>query len=263
MDGGTWWATVHGVAKSRTQLSDFTFTLSLYTQDAKHGWTQALERASQVVLVAKNPPAKAGDIRDGGSIPGSERCPGGGHGNPLQCSCLENPTDGGAWRATVHGVAKSRTRLKWISTHAHKQLKAWVCKEFGSHCWPDSSEIVAIFENRNPFSKTKGKAWTINTAKFVLTSKSERWFSLLVFSLQHPITDKALLMKIPSKRRISVHVFGSFPCAHLISLNDNKHHIFCVCIAWDCFPFFWHLVLCAYKDAFWTYVCILRYSKLW
>ena len=111
MDGGTWWATVHGVANSQTQLSDFTFTFSLYTQDANHGWTQALERASQMVLVAKNPPAEAGDIRDGGSIPGSERCPGGGHGNSLQCSCLENPTDGGAWRAIVHGVAKSRTRL--------------------------------------------------------------------------------------------------------------------------------------------------------
>ena len=111
MDGGTWWATVHGVANSQTQLSDFTFTFSLYTQDANHGWTQALERASQMVLVEKNPPAEAGDIRDGGSIPGSERCPGGGHGNSLQCSCLENPTDGGAWRAIVHGVAKSRTRL--------------------------------------------------------------------------------------------------------------------------------------------------------
>ena len=44
-------------------------------------------------------------------IPGSGRSPGGGHGNPLQCSCLENPMDRGAWRATVHGVAKSRTQL--------------------------------------------------------------------------------------------------------------------------------------------------------
>ena len=44
-------------------------------------------------------------------IPGSGRSPGGGNGNPLQYSCLENPMDGGAWRATVHGVAKSRTRL--------------------------------------------------------------------------------------------------------------------------------------------------------
>ena len=52
----------------------------------------------------KNPPASAGDTGDAGSIPGSGRSPGGGHGNPLQCSCLENPMDGAAWRATVHGV---------------------------------------------------------------------------------------------------------------------------------------------------------------
>ena len=57
----------------------------------------------------KNPPANAGDIRDVGSIPGLGRSPGRGHGNPLQCSCVENPMDGGAWRATVHGVAKSQT----------------------------------------------------------------------------------------------------------------------------------------------------------
>ena len=48
----------------------------------------------------------AGDL---GSIPGSGRSPGEGNGNPLQYSCLENPMDGGAWKATVHGVAKSRT----------------------------------------------------------------------------------------------------------------------------------------------------------
>ena len=63
--------------------------------------------ASQVALAIKNPPAKAGGIKD--SIPGSGRSPGEGHGNPLWYSCLENPMDRGAWRATVHGVAKSRT----------------------------------------------------------------------------------------------------------------------------------------------------------
>ena len=57
--------------------------------------------------VVKNLPVNAGDIRDLGSIPGSERSSGGGLGNPLQYSCLDNPTDGGAWLATVHGVAKS------------------------------------------------------------------------------------------------------------------------------------------------------------
>ena len=68
MDGGAWWDAVHGVAKSRTQLSDFTFTFHFH----------ALEKT----------------------------------GNPLQCSCLENPRDGGAWWAAVYGVAQSRTQLK-------------------------------------------------------------------------------------------------------------------------------------------------------
>ena len=62
--------------------------------------------------MVKNPPANAGDIRDMGSVPGLGRSPGGGHRNPLQYSCLENPMDRGAWRATVHGVAKNQTQLK-------------------------------------------------------------------------------------------------------------------------------------------------------
>ena len=62
-----------------------------------------------MALVVKNLPVSAGDIIDVGSIPGSGRSPGGGHGNPLQYSCLENPMDIGAWWATVHGVAKSWT----------------------------------------------------------------------------------------------------------------------------------------------------------
>ena len=60
----------------------------------------------QVGVVVKNPPANTGNIRDLDSIPGSGRSPGGGHGNPLQYSCLQNPMDRGAWRAAVHGVTK-------------------------------------------------------------------------------------------------------------------------------------------------------------
>ena len=55
---------------------------------------------------AENAPASAGDGRDSGLIPGWGRSPGGEHGNSLQYSCLENPTDRGAWWATVHGVTK-------------------------------------------------------------------------------------------------------------------------------------------------------------
>ena len=65
-----------------------------------------------MALVVKNLPAKAGDLRDMGLIPGSGRSLKRGHANPLQYSCLENPTDSGAWRATVHRVSKSWTPLK-------------------------------------------------------------------------------------------------------------------------------------------------------
>ena len=73
MDRGAWWAAVHGVTKSRTRLSNFTFHFSL-------------------------------------------SCIGEGNGNPLQCSCLENPRDSGAWWAAIYGVAQSQTRLKRLSS---------------------------------------------------------------------------------------------------------------------------------------------------
>ena len=66
---------------------------------------------------------------DMGSIPGSGRSPGGGRGNPLQCSCLENPTDSGAWWAIVHELTDSGTRLKQLSTHMSENsgaLGIWV-----------------------------------------------------------------------------------------------------------------------------------------
>ena len=65
-----------------------------------HAW------ALRVVLVVKNPPANSGNKRDVGVIPGSGRSPGEGSGNPLQYSCLENPMDREAWRATVHRATK-------------------------------------------------------------------------------------------------------------------------------------------------------------
>ena len=80
-------------------------------------WLIILVWASQVALVVKNPPTNAGDIRDSGSIPRSGRSPGGG--KPLQYSCLEKPTDRGAWRGTVRRVTKSQTRLKRLSIRSH------------------------------------------------------------------------------------------------------------------------------------------------
>ena len=80
------------------------------------------------------------------------RSPGGGHGNPLQYSCLENPMGRGAWRATVHGVTKSQTRLKWLSTHVHTPEKgkhrqwSWILLFWGfpSHVWGDHMPLQDV-----------------------------------------------------------------------------------------------------------------------
>ena len=85
--------------------------------------------ASQVALVVKNPPVRAGDVRDASSIPGSGRSLGEGHGNPLQYSSLENPMDRGAWWATVHRITKSQTRL---STYAAMQVSCASTESQGS-----------------------------------------------------------------------------------------------------------------------------------
>ena len=75
----------------------FSLLISVYTR-----------RAARVALMAKNLPAHVGDIRGAGSVPGLERSPGAGPGSLLQHSCLENPTDRGALRVSVHRVARVR-----------------------------------------------------------------------------------------------------------------------------------------------------------
>ena len=86
------------------------------------GSLQRLHGASQVVLVVKNLPANAGDLRVTGLILGSGRSPGGGHGDPLQYSCLENPYGQRSLVGTAHGVAQNQTKLKQLGTHACKYL---------------------------------------------------------------------------------------------------------------------------------------------
>ena len=131
MDGGAWWAAVHGVAKSRTQLSNFTFIFHFHTLEkemathssvlawripgtgkpgglpsmgshkVKHDWSDLAAAA------AADRKESASNAKDLGSIPGSGRSPGERNGYPLQHSCLENSINRRIWRATVHGVAKS------------------------------------------------------------------------------------------------------------------------------------------------------------
>ena len=85
-------------------------------------------RIAGISGVALKNACSAGDARDMGSILGLGRSPGGGNGNPLQCSCLRNPLDRGPWQATVHGVAKSWTPLSMHEEKAmapHSSTLAW------------------------------------------------------------------------------------------------------------------------------------------
>ena len=94
MDGGAWWAAVDGVANRKTRLKRLSSSSSIID-------LQGFPHSS----VGKE---SAGNTGHTGLIPGLGRCPGEGNGNPFQYSCLENPTDRGAWQATVHGIARVR-----------------------------------------------------------------------------------------------------------------------------------------------------------
>ena len=106
--------------------------------------------AFQVALVVKNPLASVGDTGDTGSIPGSGRSPGEGHGNPFQCSCLESPMDRGTWKAIAHGVTKSQARFSdWACTHTHTH----------THTHTPSVGVCTVLSCGCPVKICKCKAW--------------------------------------------------------------------------------------------------------
>ena len=126
MDRGAWWAIVHGVAKSKKQLSDWTcMQYSLWALPAVHRrrrWHPTL-----VLLPGKSHGWRSlvgcspwgcweSDTTERLHFHFSLWCIGEGNGNPPQCSCLENPRDGGAWWAAAYGVAQSQMWLKWLSS---------------------------------------------------------------------------------------------------------------------------------------------------
>ena len=139
MDGGAWWAVVHGVAGSWTRLSDFTFTFHFHALEkdmATHSSVLAwrIPGTGEPIGLPSMGSHRVGhdwsDLAAAASAPRSEIAGfydnfGGGHGNPLQYSCLENPIDGGAWWATVHGVAKSRA--DWVAnTFTFMVILFWI-----------------------------------------------------------------------------------------------------------------------------------------
>ena len=147
MDRGAWWATVNGVAKNQTWLSDWAHFSYAFREDLcilklsilisfpfdliwvvfqrrqwqptpvlllgkSHGWRS---------LVGCSPwDCEESDTTEQLHFHFSLPCTGVGNGNPLQCSCLENPRDGGAWWTAISGIAQSRTRLKWLSSSSSR-----------------------------------------------------------------------------------------------------------------------------------------------
>ena len=113
--------------------------------------------ASQVALVAKHPPASAGDIRDVGWKSSWSR-----HGHPLQCSCLDHPTDRGAWRAAVHG-SQSRTWLKQVSMHAGRQPLALSYPRKITLLSPPPDPVNCISKKGPPWGKGKWTQFNVRT----------------------------------------------------------------------------------------------------
>ena len=99
--------------------------------------------------LVKNLPIDAGDARDSASIPGLGRSPGGGHGNPLQYSCLENPMDRGAWWATTHNITKSQTH-NWSNLEGMHSLGRKIEKSTGNHKIPKILINAERFKHRLP-----------------------------------------------------------------------------------------------------------------
>ena len=109
MGGGAWWAAVHGVAKSLTLLSDFTFMHWRRQWQPTPVFLPGGSQGQRSLVGCRLWGHVELDMTEQLHFDFSLACIGEGNGNPLQCSCLENPRDGGAWWAAVYGVAQSRT----------------------------------------------------------------------------------------------------------------------------------------------------------
>ena len=141
-----------------------------------------------MALVAKNPSAHAGNVRDMGLIPGLGRFPGKGNGNPLQYSCLENPMDRGTWQATVHRVTQSQTQLKLAHTYCSSgnSYSLWELL-LNSHwilaCLGESMECILLKQHASrPTRDILNPSWSVYTEnrppqdhKYSLSVLYHRW----------------------------------------------------------------------------------------
>ena len=132
----------HGVAKSRARLSNFTFTFHFHALEkemATHSRVLAWRIPGRGSLVGCRLWGRTeSDTTEQLHFHFSLACIGEGNGNPLQCSCLENPRDGGAWWAAVYGVAQSRTWLKRLSSQQQQDmniLQLVLLKKPGPNYW--------------------------------------------------------------------------------------------------------------------------------
>ena len=143
-----WWATVLSVTKSWTRLKPLSTAHIKYK--TKH---HIYVKRTDFPCGTENA-CSAGEVS---SIPGSGRSPEGGHGNPLQYSCLENPVDRGAWWATVQGAAKSRTRLSTRSSsslsqspHGRKSGLQQVHWPGTQKSWSGVSDLACLWQSPHP-----------------------------------------------------------------------------------------------------------------
>ena len=129
------------------------------------------KRGFWVALVVKSPSANAGDLRDTGSIPGSGRSPGGGHGNPLQYSCPENPMGRRAWQATVHRVAESDTTEATQQARMHQERETAYSR--WRRCW------MLAYQWHDHLGLLPETRWTLRTCRSVgLSIMSRGWGSI-------------------------------------------------------------------------------------
>ena len=118
-----------------------------------------------------------------GSIPGLGRFPWGGHGNPLQHSCLENPMDRGAWQATVHRVAKSQTWLKRLSTEQHSTLPAELNRETAVSKLPDCILLLWLTDENRPHRfVSRFHKWEWDSKHFYFQMLNRIWNKTHTFS---------------------------------------------------------------------------------